>query len=107
MKKFYVWLLIFIGFSIKIHAQQGAAMSFDGADDNATIANNSSLNVNQFTIETWLKWDSSSSISVPFICSKGLENMEIHLNKTNKSIRFIPTTGVFMDTNANTLPENT
>ncbi len=105
MKKLLLALLFLT--TTTVFAQQGAALDFDGTNDYATIANNSSFNVNQFTIETWLKWDASSTVVVPFVCSKGYENMEIHLNKTNKSIRFIPTAGVFIDTDANTLPENT
>ena len=80
----------------------GAALSFDGTDDYAVVPNNSAFNIAQFSIETWLKWDRTAA-NIDFVCSKGFEQMEIHLN-TNNSIRFIPTIGVILDAPAGTMP---
>ena len=103
MKKFVFLLLSIIALSNFSYAQNGAALDFDGINDSCAIFNNSTLNVNQFTIETWLKWDGTSPVTAPFICSKGIENKEIHISKSNNSLRFIPIPGLYADTNANTL----
>ena len=101
---FYLILALFVANIFTLNAQTGAALDFDGTDDYCVLANNSTLNVTQFTIETWVKWTRLAS-NVDFVCGKGFEQMEIHLN-TNNSIRFIPVAGIYLDAPANTLPLN-
>ncbi len=97
-------------FSISLnisHAQTGAAFSFDGIDDYAAAVHDPTLNVSQFTIETWLKWGASGT-ALNFITSKGTEVMEIHTGgPVNNNIRFIPTTGVYLDGGLNTITPGT
>ena len=90
-------------------AQSGAALDFDGTDDYALLNSNATLDVNQFTIETWVKWDRNNAAAVDFICGRGLEQMEIHLGNglDNTRIRFIPVAGVYLDAPTNTLPSGT
>lgn len=105
MKKIYLFFVFLIGFTLKHNAQTGAALNFDGANDYVYINHNSTLNVSEFTIETWVKWNGSAA-PVEFISSKGFENLEIHITNSNNSIRFIPVPNLFLDTNANTLTPN-
>ena len=90
-------------------AQSGAALDFDGTDDYALLNSNATFDVNQFTIETWVKWDRNNAAAVDFICGRGLEQMEIHLGNglDNTRIRFIPVAGVYLDAPTNTLPSGT
>ncbi|MCP9770925.1 LamG domain-containing protein [Lacihabitans sp. LS3-19] len=90
-----------------INAEPAAALSFDGIDDHLQIPHNASLNMEQFTIETWVKWGRSGA-AIDFICGKDLEQMEIHTGgELNNNIRFIPTTGVWLDGGVNTITPNT
>ncbi len=56
------------------------------------------------TIETWFKVTGSNGIQ--FLTSSGSEKLEIHLDMTNNNLRFIPTTGVFLDTDPGTISMN-
>ena len=87
----------------------GAALDFDGINDYAVLPSNATLDVSQFTIETWIKWDRNNPTAVDFICGRGLEQMEIHLGNgtDNTRIRFIPAAGVYLDAPANTMPSGT
>jgi hypothetical protein len=107
MKTTFTFLLGLLLLSFNNNAQTGAALDFDGVNDNASITHNSNLNVNQFTIESYVKWDGTSAVFAPFICSKGYEVNEIHISKSNNSLRFIPVPGLYADTNANTVMPNT
>jgi hypothetical protein len=109
--KSYLSLIILLcvaTFGTTTYAQTGAALDFDGVNDYALVPNNTSLNVSQFTIETWIKWDRIGTAAVDFICGRGLEQMEIHLgNGTSSIIRFIPAAGVYLDAPANAMPQGT
>lgn len=93
--------------NLSINNAAGAALSFDGIDDNLQISHNSSLNMTQFTIETWVKWGRTGN-AIDFICSKDFESMEIHTGGAlGNNIRFIPTHGVWLDGGVNTIMPNT
>jgi Concanavalin A-like lectin/glucanases superfamily len=92
---------------LRINNTAATALSFDGIDDDLQISHNSSLNMTQFTIETWVKWERSGN-SIDFICSKDFESMEIHTGGAlGNNIRFIPTNGVWLDGGVNTITPNT
>jgi hypothetical protein len=80
-------------------------LNFDGVDDYVTIADNNTLDVTQMTIEAWVKWNPATATDIQFVCAKGLEQMEIHTGVTANKLRFIPTTGVYLDV-PNCLPVN-
>lgn len=105
MKAIISIFLITVLNSLIIHAQSGNnALNFDGTDDYVSTADiDNSLTA--FTIEAWVKWDPSSSSDVNFICGKEVEQMELHTGggAGANGIRFIPTTGVYLDA-SNVLP---
>jgi hypothetical protein len=72
------------------------SISFNGANSFASIPHNSDYNASKVTIEMWVKW---SSGNLQFLLGKGMEQLEIHTSPNN-SLRFIPTTGVYLDTPA-------
>jgi hypothetical protein len=81
----------------------GAALTFDGAFDNIVTPHSNVFNCAVFTIETWVKWGRPSG-GLDFICSKGLNFMEIHTGGSSPTnIRFIPVPGVILDAGPNTL----
>jgi hypothetical protein len=85
----------------------GAALAFDGVNDYVQTTHNASFNVNQFTIETWVKWGRPNG-SLDFICSKGLNLMEIHTGGSSvNNLRFIPVPGVMLDAGPNSLQPGT
>ncbi|TAF73932.1 MAG: T9SS C-terminal target domain-containing protein [Bacteroidetes bacterium] len=89
------------------NAQTGSALKFDGGNDHVIINANSYLNLTQFTIETWVYWE-RSGVAVDFIIGKGIEQLEIHTGgPSSNNIRFIPTTGVYIDGGINTITSNT
>jgi hypothetical protein len=72
------------------------ALCFDGSGEYVNIASAAPLqSLSRVTIETWFKWDGSAGIQ--FIIAKNAEELEIHTNGSNASIRFIPTNGVYID----------
>ena len=75
------------------------SLKFNGDDEVVSIPHNSVFNSDAITIEMWFKPQNVGS--VPFLIAKGAEEMEIHLVNSNRSIRFIPTTFVYIDS-----PEN-
>jgi hypothetical protein len=75
------------------------ALVFDGVDDYVLIPDNNILDVDRMTIEMGCKWQGSS---VQFLISKGMEQMEIHTTPAS-GLRFIPTTGVYLDTDPGVL----
>ena len=106
---YFLLALWLVSLPFSLHAQTGAALDFDGTNDYAVLPSNATLDVSQFTIETWLKWDRNSATAVDFICGRGLEQMEIHLGNfsNNSVIRFIPVAGVLLDAPTSTLPQGT
>ena len=79
-----------------IGSRPDGALAFDGSGEYASIASAPALqNLSQFTLELWFKWEGGSAIQ--FLTAKNYEELEIHTNGNNSSIRFIPTTGVYID----------
>ena len=74
------------------------ALKFDGSDDYVSLADNDE-NISALTMESWVKWEPVSPTDVQFICGKGSEQMELHTGggAGANGIRFIPTTGVYLD----------
>jgi hypothetical protein len=74
------------------------ALAFDGSNDFVNVPDNDLFDVNAVTIETWVYWTGSGA-AVEFITGKDLEELEIHTGGTAgvNSLRFIPTSGVFLD----------
>ncbi len=76
----------------------GNALNFDGSNDYVGIPHNAVFNTAQITIETWVYWDPATSNDIQFICSKGVEALEIHTAGIGANgLRFIPRTGVYLD----------
>ena len=102
MKKFGFVLAFMLIYSVAVFSQQGGyALKFDGTDDYVNIAHNEAFNVSQVTIETWFKWENSTlGTDVDFLIAKGFEQLEIHTGggSGDHGLRFIPTSGVWLDT---------
>ena len=88
-----------------VSTSAGEVISFDVLNSYLSIADNASFNLNEFTIETWFKWQPTGN-EADFICSKSGSGMEIHTN-ANNSLRFLPVPGLYFDTNPNTISQNT
>ena len=90
---------------VAVFGQLGSnALRFDGTDDYVSIPDNAAFNVSAVTIEMWFKWENyTTPDEVDFLIGKGLEQLEIHTGggAGENALRFIPTTGVYLDT-----PEN-
>jgi hypothetical protein len=84
--------------------EPGNALNFDGVND-YVVATDNDNSLTAFTIEAWVKWTPSAATDIQFICGKGGEQMELHTggDAGANGIRFIPTTGVYLDA-ANILP---
>jgi hypothetical protein len=77
------------------------ALDFDGVNDYLTIPHHDAYNVTTVTLEMWVKWQSG----LQFLLGKAIEQLEIHTS-SNNSLRFIPTTGVYLDTPPNSFIPN-
>lgn len=75
------------------------SLLFNGGDETVTIPHDAAFNADAITIEMWFKPQNVGS--VPFLIAKANEELEIHLSNSNRSIRFIPTTGVYLDSPSN------
>lgn len=77
----------------------GNCLNFDGVNDFVSVPSSAAFNVSAVTIQGWVRWTPSSATDVQFICSKGYENLELHLGGGvgANSLRFIPTSGVVID----------
>ena len=77
---------------------RGNALFFDGTDDIVDIPDHNLFDVNAVTIEAWVFWTGSGT-DVEFITSKAGEELEIHTGggAGANSLRFIPTSNVFID----------
>jgi|GEM_PF-7005494 len=73
------------------------ALQLDGVDDYAATASSVSYYTNAATIEMWFRADLDSP-HIQFLTSMGMEQLEIHTDYSVGSLRFIPTTGVYLDT---------
>ena len=103
--------LSILGLSLKaqiVTAPGNYALQFDGTDDHVSIAHNDAFNVTKTTIEMWFYWESGSATATQFLIGKGPEQLEIHTGYQavaggpiiENSLRFIPTTGLYFDTDA-------
>jgi Concanavalin A-like lectin/glucanases superfamily/Secretion system C-terminal sorting domain/Glycine rich protein len=97
MKKVLALLAMFLVLFIAKTQAQGNTLNFDGVDDYVDVPHNAAYNVSAITIEAWILWNPTLNTDVQFITSKGAENAEIHLGATANTLRFIPTTGVYLD----------
>ncbi|MFY7963281.1 MAG: LamG-like jellyroll fold domain-containing protein, partial [Chitinophagaceae bacterium] len=79
------------------------AINFDGVDDFLQVPHHAAYNTTKYTIQGWVLWNPTNNTDIQFICSKGFELMEIHTGSSPNNLRFIPTTGVYLDV-ANALP---
>lgn len=82
--------------ALQVISEPGNALDFDGINDYVSTSDNDG-GLSEFTIETWVKWNPDTNSDVQFICGKKFEQMEIHTGATANNIRFIPTTGVYLD----------
>lgn len=72
-------------------------LEFDGTDDFVNVPNNSLFNIPAVSIEAWVYWTGSGA-AVEFITAKATEELEIHTGGSGaNSLRFIPTTAVYLD----------
>lgn len=77
--------------------EPGNTLNFDGTNDNVTTLDNDASITTAFTIESWVLWQPNMNTDIQFICGKGYEQMEIHTGSGANALRFIPTTGVYLD----------
>lgn len=92
-------LISFIPFCVKTYAQtaRGNALNLAGGNQLVHTADNDK-SLKSYTIESWVYWKAGNPNNVQFLCGKGMEQMEIHFGGIgNNGIRFIPTTGVYVD----------
>lgn len=77
------------------------ALALDGSGEYLSAVSAAPLqNLSAVTLETWFKWNGAGNIQ--FLTAKGMEELEIHTNPNN-GLRFIPTTHVYLDSQANVL----
>jgi hypothetical protein len=84
------------------------ALQFDGVNDYVSIPHNAALNMSAVTMEMWINWTNPTKDAVNFLIGKNYEELEIHTGGAvgNNALRFIPTSGVWLDTPQNTLLPN-
>ncbi|MDD2304428.1 MAG: hypothetical protein PHP53_07015 [Prolixibacteraceae bacterium] len=107
---FAVWVLFHLNGKAQL-APWNYALQFDGVDDHVSIPHNDVFNVTKTTIEMWFYWEATTSIATQFLIGKGTEQLEIHTGYQaeaagpiiENSLRFIPSTGLYFDTDANVI----
>ncbi len=99
--KLLVFVFLFLA-AFCFAGQNDNSLYFDGDGDHVVFSHNDAYNVSALTIETWIYWTGND---INFVVAKDYEELEIHTNPDN-SIRFIPTTGVYLDTPAGTFLPN-
>ncbi len=74
------------------------------AHTQAVIPHNSRYQMTAVTIEVWFKWEGHGS-ELGFLTAKGTEELEVHVGGANRDawLRFIPTSGIYIDTDTNEL----
>ena len=109
---FAVWVLFHLNGKAQL-APWNYALQFDGVDDHVSIPHNDVFNVTKTTIEMWFYWEATSGTATQFLIGKGSEQLEIHTgyqdensNYVPNALRFIPTTGLYLDTDANVIERN-
>ena len=87
------------GFNPRYLPWKNGRFAYDlDTDDSVIVADAPALHLPSYSISLWFK---ATSTGVQFLTAKGNEHMEIHLDANNVpgSIRFIPVTGMYVDTN--------
>lgn len=107
MKKKFTLILASLFALSNLNAQQGEAISCEGNGPVSAviIPSNSTLEVSQYTVETWFNWSGAGS-SIEFIFSRG-NSIELHTGPLNNSLRFIAANNVYLDTEADVFVSNT
>lgn len=78
------------------------ALCFDGSGEHVDIASAAPLqNLTKVTLEAWFRYDGGAEIQ--FLTSKNYEELEIHTVASSGRLRFIPTTGVYIDSQSGVL----
>lgn len=101
--------ICFLLLSCSLRAQTNYALSFDGVDDYVSFSNIPVYNMQNVTVEFWMYWiNNTHPDNVSFILSRNLNEMEIHTAGSgwNQNLRFIPTAGVYLDTDKNLYQPN-
>ncbi|MEP0009761.1 MAG: LamG-like jellyroll fold domain-containing protein, partial [Balneola sp.] len=86
-------------FEVNFDQFSGNALKFDGVNDYIAVAHNDVLNVDKYTMELWFKWNNSGA-AVEFLAGKAGSQFEIHLGGSSNAIRYIPHSGMFVDSPA-------
>lgn len=96
-----------VGRDISINYAQsaGTAIKFDGVDDYISVPDNDIFNVDKYTLQLWFYWNEAEG-GVEFLIGKNRSEFELH-TITNNIIRFIPTSGVLIDSPAGSFQSNT
>ena len=86
--------------NVKLVSRKRRGVVFDGVDDSIKINHSNTFNVDAITLECWFQWTEQNGKTVAFLCGKGTEELEIHLGGGGgeQGIRFIPVSGVYIDT---------
>ncbi|MBN1969305.1 MAG: LamG domain-containing protein [Candidatus Delongbacteria bacterium] len=95
------------GLSNSMMTPPGNALDFDGENDYVGVPDNEIYNVSKFTTEMWFRWGGSGS-DVGFLLGKAFEQFEIHTGGAAgvNALRFIPTSGLWLDTPENSIVPN-
>ncbi len=90
-----------------VNGKVGGGMEFDDADDYINVGDAifEPLITGNITIETWVYWKGNGT-TVDFITSKEKEQYEIHTGSLNNNIRWLPRTGVALDSPAESFQPN-
>lgn len=103
LKKIVILLLSFLVVTFVANAQNGGySLDFNGTNQYVSVPNNAAFNVSAITIEAWFYWKGNY---VEFITGKDIEGFEMHTTTDNR-IRFIPATGVYLDTPEGSIAKN-
>lgn len=105
---FVFQFFLILVFSVSHFPQTDYALQFNGTDGYVSIPHNTVFNVSKVTIEMWIYWEESAGTDVDFLIGKATEQLEIHTGggSGNFGLRFIPTTGVYLDTETNVITQN-
>jgi hypothetical protein len=82
----------------------GSSLNFDGVNDFVNVPHNTVLNVTKASISAWIYREDDGQ-QIMYMGGKSLEQLELH-TLPNSSVRFIPTSGVYLDAPVNSLPIN-
>lgn len=105
---FVFQFFLILVFSVSHFPQTDYALQFNGTDGYVSMPHNNAYDVSSVTIEMWIYWEESAGTDVDFLIGKATEQLEIHTGggSGNFGLRFIPTTGVYLDTETNVITQN-